>query len=47
MYYLLCGYRPFEGNTNEEIMEAIKEGNQKYASPAWDLISEDAMDLIN
>ena len=27
MYFLLCGYRPFEGTTNQEIMESIKEGN--------------------
>ena len=46
MYILLCGYPPFGGNTDQEILKRISVGKYSYPSPEWDEISSDAKDLI-
>ena len=46
MYFLLCGERPFEGDDNNVIMEEIIKGEFDFPSPAWDLISDEARNLI-
>jgi calcium-dependent protein kinase len=46
MYILLCGYPPFNGKNDEEIIEKIKTGSVKFDPKKWDNISEDAKELI-
>jgi len=46
MYYLLSGGLPFNGYTNEEIRERVKEGYVDLDSDIWFFVSEDAKDLI-
>ena len=46
MYYLLCGNKPFVGNSEEEIYKAIKTKELKFKDKLWDTISNEAKNLI-
>ena len=45
-YILLCGYPPFNGETDDEIYEAILSGKFQFPEEDWDQVSQDAKDLI-
>lgn len=47
MYILLCGYPPFYGDRDEDILAMVKKGNFDFPSPDWDEISQPAKDLIS
>merc|ERR1719379_500410 len=44
LYILLCGYPPFHGNGDSEIMSKVKKGKYEFASPEWDDVSKGAKD---
>lgn len=46
MYILLCGYPPFGGNTDQEILKKVSIGRFSFPSPEWDDISFEAKDLV-
>ena len=46
LYILLCGYPCFNGETDEKIYKAIKRKKFYFPSPEWDIISDDAKNLI-
>lgn len=46
LYIMLCGYPPFYGETDEEILEAVINGVYDFDDEVWDEVSEDAKDLI-
>ena len=46
LYILLSGEPPFNGQTDEEIVEKIKIGEYTFDGPRWDEISAEAKDLI-
>lgn len=46
LYVMLCGYPPFDAESNEENMNNIKSGNFKFPSPDWDNVSDLAKDLV-
>merc|ERR1719356_1866693 len=46
MYVILCGYPPFFGETDAEVLGKVKLGNFAFNSADWKNISEDAKDLI-
>mmetsp|Transcript_92019 Transcript_92019/g.137800 ORF Transcript_92019/g.137800 Transcript_92019/m.137800 type:complete len:83 (-) Transcript_92019:210-458(-) len=46
LYILLCGYPPFNGSSNEIIMEGVKKGSYSFDPPEWDNVSDEAKDLI-
>ena len=46
LYILLCGYPPFNGETDKEIMKAVKKGEFDFPPEEWDVVSNDAKDLI-
>jgi calcium-dependent protein kinase len=46
LYILLCGYPCFNGETDEQIYRAIKKKKYDFPSPEWDIISDDAKNLI-
>ena len=46
MYVLLCGFPPFGGNTDKEILHRVSIGKYSFPSPEWDQISFEAKDLI-
>jgi len=45
-YILLCGYPPFFGDKDEDILKAVKKGYFDFPSPDWDAITPQAKDLI-
>ena len=45
-YILLCGYPPFNGDTDPDIFEAIKQAFFNFPSQAWGHVSPEAKDFI-
>ena len=46
LYILLCGYPPFDGETDHEIFKAISKKKFYFPEDDWKGISDDARDLI-
>ena len=46
MYIMLCGFPPFGGNNDQEIIQKVRSGRFSFPSPDWDFISFEAKDLI-
>lgn len=47
LYIMLCGYPPFYGENDREILEAVCNGHYDFDDEVWDEVSESAKDLIN
>lgn len=47
MYILLCGYPPFNGDNDNEILSKIKIGKFVFPQEEWKDVSDEAKDLIN
>jgi calcium-dependent protein kinase len=45
-YILLCGSPPFTGNTDNDIMKAVRAGKVSFAGDAWKGVSESGRDFI-
>jgi calcium-dependent protein kinase len=46
MFIVLCGYPPFYGDTDAEVLRKVKEGVFTFNQADWKNISDDAKDLI-
>lgn len=46
LYILLCGYPPFGGNTDKEILYRVGKGKFSFEAPEWDATSPEVKDLI-
>lgn len=46
LYILLCGYPPFYGETDAEVLTKVKAGVFSFSGPEWKRVSEEAKDLI-
>eukprot|EP00930_Biecheleria_cincta_P013779 TRINITY_DN1211_c1_g1_i1.p1 TRINITY_DN1211_c1_g1~~TRINITY_DN1211_c1_g1_i1.p1 ORF type:complete len:504 (+),score=117.78 TRINITY_DN1211_c1_g1_i1:110-1621(+) len=46
MYTILCGYPPFYGKTDEEILRKVRLGSFAFDPKGWREVSEDAKALI-
>jgi len=46
LYILLCGYPPFNGEEDEEIMSKVAIGKYDFNGSEWKGISQDAKDFI-
>ena len=46
LYILLCGYPPFYGDNNQEILEMVRVGQFEFDGEEWDSVSNEAKDLI-
>jgi len=46
MYVMLCGYPPFFGETDAEVLSKVRLGNFSFNATDWKNISEDAKGLI-
>ncbi|CAJ1370199.1 unnamed protein product [Effrenium voratum] len=46
MYVLLCGYPPFFGDTDSEVLAKVRLGNFSFNPADWKNVSEDAKTLI-
>ena len=47
LYNCLCGYPPFYGNDDKEILRAVQKGIYDFDDDVWDEISKEAKDLIS
>ena len=46
LYILLCGYPPFNGDSDVDIMKAVKKGEYDFPPEEWDSISKEAIELV-
>lgn len=46
LYVLLCGYPPFYGDDDKEIIEMVRVGEFEFDGEEWDDVSDEAKDLI-
>eukprot|EP01017_Pseudomicrothorax_dubius_P031206 TRINITY_DN395_c0_g1_i1.p1 TRINITY_DN395_c0_g1~~TRINITY_DN395_c0_g1_i1.p1 ORF type:complete len:456 (-),score=148.35 TRINITY_DN395_c0_g1_i1:194-1561(-) len=46
LYILLCGYPPFYGDTDGQILDSVKKGSYNFEGEEWATVSEGAKDLI-
>jgi calcium-dependent protein kinase len=46
MYVILCGYPPFFGETDAEVLSKVRLGNFSFNAADWKNVSEDAKNLI-
>mmetsp|Transcript_88907 Transcript_88907/g.252078 ORF Transcript_88907/g.252078 Transcript_88907/m.252078 type:complete len:414 (+) Transcript_88907:2-1243(+) len=46
MYVMLCGYPPFFGETDAEVLAKVRLGNFNFNAADWKNISDDAKNLI-
>lgn len=47
LYILLCGYPPFNGATDDMIIQKVKSGKYRVDDDEWQTISDDAIDLVS
>ena len=47
MYIMLSGKPPFGGKNNNEILNSVLTGSYDFSAPQWEVISDDAKDLIS
>merc|ERR1719162_1250710 len=46
MYVILCGYPPFYGETDADVLTKVRLGNFSFNATDWKNVSEDAKNLI-
>jgi len=46
MYVVLCGYPPFYGDTDADVLSKVRLGNYSFNAADWKNISDDAKNLI-
>ncbi|SBT76869.1 calcium-dependent protein kinase 3, putative [Plasmodium ovale] len=46
LYILLCGYPPFYGESDHEILSMVKKGKFNFKGKEWNNITDEAKDLI-
>jgi calcium-dependent protein kinase len=46
LYILLCGYPPFYGDDDNEILKAVQKAKFDFEGEEWEEISKKAKDLI-
>ena len=46
LFILLCGYPPFYGDDDQEILRSVIKGDFQFEGEEWVLISAEAKDLI-
>lgn len=46
LYIMLCGYPPFYGENDKQILQSVLEGDFDFEDDVWDAVSEEAKDLV-
>ena len=46
LYVLLCGYPPFYGDNDNDIMHSVRVGKYDFPREEWDNVDRDAISLI-
>lgn len=47
LYIFLCGYPPFNGDSDTEIMKSVKKGVYDFPAEEWGTVSKDAKDFVS
>ena len=47
MYLIICGFPPFNANSEDDIFKMVAKGKYSFDYPEWDGISPQAKDLIS
>lgn len=47
LYILLCGYPPFNGESDTDIMKAVRKGVYDFPVEEWATVSKEAKDLVS
>jgi calcium-dependent protein kinase len=47
LYILLCGYPPFNGANDDQIIKKVKAGKFRVDDEEWEQISDQAIDLVH
>jgi calcium-dependent protein kinase len=47
LYILLCGYPPFNGANDDQIIKKVKAGKFRVDDEEWQTISDQAIDLVH
>ena len=47
LYFLLSGMPPFNGNNDNEVIEAVKRGEYILSGGVWDEVSDSAKELVS
>ena len=47
LYILLCGYPPFNGESDSDIMMAVRKGQYDFPVEEWSGISKEAKELVS
>ena len=42
LYIILCGYPPFNGSSDSEIIDKVKQGQFDFDGDEWNSVSDDA-----
>mmetsp|Transcript_2500 Transcript_2500/g.3824 ORF Transcript_2500/g.3824 Transcript_2500/m.3824 type:complete len:390 (-) Transcript_2500:229-1398(-) len=45
-YIMLCGYPPFNGESNQEVCDAVRRGKLRFQAKYWKGVSREAKDFI-
>lgn len=46
-YTMLCGYEPFFGVNDEELIQMNKQVDYEFEEPEWSSISDEAKDMVS
>eukprot|EP00403_Amphidinium_massartii_P019528 CAMPEP_0178420746 /NCGR_PEP_ID=MMETSP0689_2-20121128/26290_1 /TAXON_ID=160604 /ORGANISM="Amphidinium massartii, Strain CS-259" /LENGTH=491 /DNA_ID=CAMNT_0020042235 /DNA_START=15 /DNA_END=1487 /DNA_ORIENTATION=- len=46
LYQLLSGELPFDGKTDQELVDKVKRGNYSFKAQTWQTVSDSAKDLV-
>ncbi|OXB71805.1 UNVERIFIED_CONTAM: hypothetical protein H355_004657, partial [Colinus virginianus] len=46
LYILLCGYPPFGGQTDQEILKRVERGKYSFDPADWSMVSDEAKSLV-
>ena len=46
LYVMLCGYPPFDGETEKDILKAVSKKKYSFPEEEWNSVSNEAKDLI-
>ena len=47
LYIMMCGYPPFFGETDNEILKCVRKAEYDFEGEEWELVNSKAIDLIS
>lgn len=47
LYIFLCGYPPFNGESDTDIMKAVRKGHYEFPVEEWATVSKEAKELVS